>query len=83
MSLQKFSYDRAGSKVLYHTDYNPYFKQNTTLWDATDFIAALTQFVPPWGVRSIHYYGLHSSRCTVLAAPRGTATRVRSRSLHL
>jgi hypothetical protein len=28
-----------------------------------DFIAALTQFVPPWGVRSIHYYGLYSSRC--------------------
>jgi Putative transposase len=61
--LQKLSYDRAGSKVLYHTDHNPYLKQNTTLWDATDFIAALTQLVPPWGVRSIHYYGLYSSRC--------------------
>ncbi len=63
LSLQKLSYERAGSKVLYHTDYNPYFKQNTTLWEATDFIAALTQFVPPWGVRCIHYYGLYSSRC--------------------
>ena len=50
-------------KVLYHTDYNPYFKQNTTLWDAMDFIAALTQFIPPWGVRYVHYYGLYSSRC--------------------
>jgi hypothetical protein len=48
---------------LYHTDYNPYFKQNTTLWNATDFIAALTQFVPPWGVRYVRYYGLYSSRC--------------------
>jgi len=28
-----------------------------------DFIAALTQFVPPWGVRCIRYYGLYSSRC--------------------
>jgi len=31
----------------------PYFKQNTTLWNAADFIAALTQFVPPWGVRYV------------------------------
>jgi hypothetical protein len=61
--LQKVSYDRPGGKVLYHTAYNPYFKHNTTLWNATDFIAALTQFIPPWGVRSIHYYGLYSSRC--------------------
>jgi hypothetical protein len=63
LSLQKLSYDRLGGKVIYHTAYNPYFKQNTTLWDAMDFIAALTQFVPPWGVRCIHYYGLYSSRC--------------------
>jgi hypothetical protein len=70
LSLQKLSYDRPGGKVIYHTAYNPYFKQNTTLWDAMDFIAALTQFVPPLprypaelGVRCIHYYGLYSSRC--------------------
>jgi hypothetical protein len=54
LSLQKLSYDR----TVDHTAYNPYFKQNITLWDAMDFIAALTQFVPPWGVRCIHYYGL-------------------------
>jgi hypothetical protein len=23
----------------------------------------LTQFIPPWGVRYMHYYGLYSSRC--------------------
>ena len=37
----------AGGKVLYHTSYNPYFKQNTSLWSAPDFIAHLTQFIPP------------------------------------
>ena len=70
LSLQKLTYDRPGGKILYHTDYNPYFKQNTTLWNAADFIAALTQFFPPlprysaeWGVRYVHYYGLYSSRC--------------------
>ncbi len=49
--------------LLYHTAYNPYFKQNTSQWNATDFIAQLTQFIPPWGVRYVHYYGLYSSRC--------------------
>jgi hypothetical protein len=63
LSLQKVTYDRLGGKVLFHTAYNPYFKQNTNLWSAPDFIAAITQFIPPWGVRSIHYYGLYSSRC--------------------
>ena len=63
LSLQKLTYDRVGGKVLYHTSYNPYLKQNTSLWDAADFIAALTTFIPPWGVRLIHYYGLYSSRC--------------------
>jgi hypothetical protein len=63
LSRQRLTYDQPGGKVLYHTDYNPYFKQNTTLWCAPDFIAQLTQFIPPWGVRYIHYYGLYSSRC--------------------
>jgi hypothetical protein len=63
LSLQSLVYDAAGARILYRTSYNPYFKQNTTLWNATDFIAALTQFIPPWGVRHIHYFGLYSSRC--------------------
>ncbi len=47
LSLQKLTYDRSsGGKVLYHTSYNPYFRQNTNLWSATDFIAHLTQFIP-------------------------------------
>ncbi len=31
LSLQKVTYDRTGGRVLYHTAYNPYFQQNTTL----------------------------------------------------
>jgi hypothetical protein len=46
LSLQKLTYDRPGGRVLCHTTYNPYFRQNTALWNATDFIAALTQFIP-------------------------------------
>jgi hypothetical protein len=46
LSLQKLTYDRTGGKVLYHTSCNPYFKQNTSLWSAPDFIAHLTP--EPW-----------------------------------
>lgn len=60
LSLQKLTYDRAGWKVPHHTSFDPYFKQNTDLCSATDFIAHLTQFIPPWGVRYIHYYRLCS-----------------------
>ncbi len=41
--------DDLGGRVLYHTAYNPYLKHNTALWNASDFIAALTQFIPPRG----------------------------------
>jgi hypothetical protein len=44
--LQKVFYDRPGGKVLYHTASNPCFEHSTTLWNAADFIAALTQFIP-------------------------------------
>ena len=43
LSLQKLSYDRPDGKVIYHTPYNPYFKQNTTMWCAPNFIAQLTR----------------------------------------
>ncbi len=32
--------------VLYHTAYNPCFKQNTGLWNAPEFVAQLTRFIP-------------------------------------
>lgn len=34
-----------GEKVLYRTAYIPYFKQNTSLWSAPEFIEHLTQFI--------------------------------------
>ena len=41
---------------------NPYFKEDFKLLSATDFIAELTQHLPPKGARYIRYYGLYSSR---------------------
>ncbi len=76
LSLQSLTYDSTGGKILYHTTYNPYFKQNTSLWHAMDFIAALTQFIPPWGVRYITTTG-----CTPPDARHGGSRCFMSRVL--
>jgi hypothetical protein len=62
VSLQKITYDRDKKKVLYHTKYNDYFKENVKLFTATDFIADLTVHIPPKGKHLIRYYGLYASR---------------------
>ena len=49
-------------KVLFHTSYNEYFKENLKHFDASDFIALLTQHLPPKGAQYIRRYGLYSSR---------------------
>jgi len=42
--------------------YSEYFKQNVKIFEALDFIAELTQHIPPKGVQLIRRYGLYSSR---------------------
>ncbi|MQY56963.1 hypothetical protein GH140_02055 [bacterium] len=56
------TFESFNGKVLFHTAYNHYFKENLKLFDAADFIALLTQHLPPKGVQHIRRYGLYSSR---------------------
>ena len=69
ISLSKVVLEERGGKVLFHTKYNPYFKENLKLFAVTDFIAELTQHVPPKGTHYIRRYGLYASRS------RGTWSR--------
>ncbi len=62
VSLKKITYVKEMAKVIYHTKYNKYFGENVKIFTATDFIAELTQHIPPKGVHLIRYYGLYSSR---------------------
>jgi len=62
ISLKKVSFESFHGKVLFHTTYNDYFKENLKLFDASDFIALLTQHLPQKGVQYIRRYGLYSSR---------------------
>jgi len=62
ISLEKIRYEPFKGKVLFHTKYSEYFKQNVHLFDAFDFLAELTQHIPPKGLQLIRRYGLYASR---------------------
>ncbi len=62
ISLKKIRYEPFKERVLFHTTYSEYFKENVHLFDALDFLAELTQHLPPKGVRLIRRYGLYASR---------------------
>jgi len=62
VSLKKVMYIKEKANILYHTKYNDYWKENIKLFKANDFIAELTQHIPPKHIHLIRYYGLYSSR---------------------
>ena len=62
ISLKKINYEPFKGRVLFHTHYNEYFKENLHMFEAADFLAELTQHIPPKGVQLIRRYGLYSSR---------------------
>ena len=62
ISLQKIEYIKEKGKVILHTKYNDYFKENLKLIQAEEFIALLTKHIPPARLHYIRYYGLYSSR---------------------
>jgi hypothetical protein len=62
ISLGKVSFESFHGKVLFHTSYRQYFKENLKLFTAAYFIVLLTQHLPPKGVHFLRWYGLYSSR---------------------
>jgi hypothetical protein len=62
ISLKKIRYEPFKGRVLFHTKYSEYFKENVHMFDALDFLAELTQHIPPKGTQLIRRYGLYSSR---------------------
>ena len=62
IALSKVVLEEQGGKVLFHTRYNPYFKEDLKLVAVTDFIAELTAHIPPKGTHYIRRYGLYASR---------------------
>ncbi len=62
VSLKKINYDPFKGRVLFHTHYNNYFKENVHMFNGLDFLAELTQHIPPKGIQYIRRYGLYASR---------------------
>ena len=62
ISLKKIRYEPFKGRVLFHTTYSKYFKQNVHMFDALDFLAELMQHIPPKGLQLIRRYGLYASR---------------------
>ncbi len=63
ISLKKIRYEPFKGRVLFHTTYSEYYKENVHLFDALDFLAELTQHLRaaayrPKGVRLIRRYAL-------------------------
>ena len=50
-------YEPFKGRVLFHTTYSEYFKQNVHMFDALDFLAELTQYIPPQRLQLIRRYG--------------------------
>ena len=62
VSLKKLHYESFKGRVLYHTQYNQYFGENVHIFSGCDFLAELTQHIPPKGIQYIRRYGLYASR---------------------
>jgi hypothetical protein len=75
VSLQNILYARSTGTIIYKTKYNEYFKENIKLFKAGDFIAELTQHIPPKHKHLIRYYGLYSSRTKGKTAKNGSLAK--------
>jgi hypothetical protein len=62
LSMEKLACLPSQGTVRSTSDFNPAIGNTIRVWDACDFIAAATLFIPPQGVRLIRYFGLYSSR---------------------
>jgi len=62
ISLRKIRYEPFKGRLLFHTTYSQHFKQNLHMFDAPDFLAELTQHIPPKRLQLIRRYGLYASQ---------------------
>ena len=60
--MKKIRYEPFKGRVLFHTKYSQYFKENLHMFDALDFLAELTGHIPPKRLQVIRRYGLYASR---------------------
>ena len=67
ISLSKVVLEERGGKVLFHTRYNPYFKENLKLFAVTDFIG----WAPPLNSRSTSHPRIPTISVATGSTPQG------------
>ncbi len=73
--MKKIFYVKEYGTVIYRTKYNEYWGENIKLFKAIDFIAELTQHIPPKRKHLIRYYGLYSNRTKGKAVKDGSLAK--------
>ena len=82
VSLKKIFYVKENGTVIYRTKYNEYWGENIKVFKAVDFIAELTQHIPPKHKHLIRYYGLYSSRTKGKAVKDGSLAKFGYNATH-
>ena len=61
-SEQKMVYNAENGTVIYRSRMHAKTKRNFEIFDAEEFIAAITQHIPDKGFQMVRYYGWYSNR---------------------
>ena len=61
-SLQKITWNPDTKTVIYSSRRSWHTKRNVEVFNATDFLAAAIEHIPPKGQQTIRYYGLYSNK---------------------
>jgi hypothetical protein len=61
-SLEKITWNETTRKVIYRSKRSWHTKRNFQVFDATDFLAAAVEHIPPKGQQTVRYYGLYSNK---------------------
>ena len=70
-SMERVTYNEAGSTVLYKGEFNKSIKQNFETFSPNDFIAALTAHIPERHQKYTNFYGYYSNKSRGLRAKAG------------
>ena len=67
-SEEKMIYNREQKQVIYHSKFSSKSKRNFEVFEAGEFIAAITQHIPEKGLQLVRYYGWYSNKSRGLRA---------------
>ena len=71
LSLEKITWNETTRKVIYRSKRSWHTKRNFQVFEATDFLAAAVEHIPPKNQHTVRYYGLYSNKRRGMDARNG------------